>query len=633
MIPFLIKDRCVRAMQTWAMVFALCWPTSAQEEPANAKGIAIVRDGDSEFFDAIVSGFEAELSGLAAGQYQYEIIDSFDARGSAGAVNDQLSRAVNDPRVDVVFAAGIIASARAQDLLDQERSKPIIAGAIEFSNFNNEGVSKTGTSTISNFTFVLESRRIPADLAELARLSGESTVYSLVDADVIRALADAGPRVGAMEKRLGLRIQLVPGGRTASSCLAALPKSARAVYVPVIPSLPERERGKLFELLGNRGIATLSMQGRADVERGALASLSPDSSQALFRRMALNVHQVLSGIPTALLPVVLKSNDRLVINMETARKIGWSPDYDTVLSAELIGLEAIQGAAQPLSLEDVMRMAAQKSADTREAQARLLASHWETQSIRTSFKPQLAITGQAGIQGIADSIDPQANPNTGSLAFGAEVSQLLYSDRLTSQIRAQRKVEEATALDLESVRLDGIETAGLAFIDCLLTDALFRIEKGNLALTRQNLNLAQTRSDIGAAEASEVFRWQASLAQAKTELIQSDSNRKNARVALNVAIAEPRTKNWNYRDIDLADDDYYFMSDILKRLLTDLGKYERYQEFVKEQAVVRAPELDALEKNLASQGILLAERGRRNFRPEVNVTGKCTPHHHRDRSA
>ena len=77
----------------------------------------------------------------------------------------------------------------------------------------------------------------------------------------------------------------------------------------------------------------------------------------------------------------------------------------------------------------------------------------------------MAINGQAARQGAVDRINQFSQANTDNLSLGAQVSQLLYSDRLTSQIRAQRKVESETAYDLESVRLDVIETAGLAYLE------------------------------------------------------------------------------------------------------------------------------------------------------------------------
>ncbi len=587
----------------------------------NVKHIAVVRDGDSEFFNDIVSGFEGELATLADGQYEFQLLHDFNAQGNAGAVPSMIRRALDDPRVDVIYTAGIIASFEAQKLPEASRTKPIVAGAIEFSNFTKDGVSDVGTSSRPNLTFVLEPRRIPADLGELARLSGENVLYTFVDRAVVQSLAeDVGPRVTALEQELGVDVVLIPVGSTAASCLAALPKAAKAVYVPIIPSLPHKERRKLFGLLAARHVMAFSMIGWTDVEHGALAGLSPSMSQALYRRMALNLHQVLSGIPTTLLPVYLNSSDRLRVNMVTAQKIGWSPDYDTLLSAELLGIDTIQVRDGDLNLEQAMGIAAERNVDKRVAEARLLASYWETRSLRTSWWPQVSANGQAARQGTANRINPFAQANTDTLSLGAEVSQLLYSDRLTSQIRAQKRVEESTKHDLDSVRLDAIESAGLAYLDALLAEALYGIEQENVTLSIQNLNLAKTRSNIRAAEPSEVFRWEALLAQAKSQLIQSDSDRENARVALNVTLGEPRTKSWALQDIDLEDDDFYFMSESLRSLLTNLNEWLKYGEFVRVQAVLRAPELKALESSFKAQGILLAERGRRNFLPEVRLT-------------
>lgn len=599
------------------VVWAFLMPALAGQE---VKRIAIVRDGPSLYFDEVIAGFREELAGLAEGRYEFEILDQYDAKGDPDAIRAQLLRAVSDPAIDVVYAAGILTSAQAQDLPEAVRTTPVVAGAIEFSDVNNESTSESGTSAVPNFTFIKESRRIPADLAELARLSGETTLYSFIDQTVQAMMTGVAERVAIIEKNVGVRVKLIPTGATAASGLAGLPKSARVVYVPILPSLRKGEREKLFQELAVRRVVNLSMVGHADVELGALAGLSPDNSQALHRRTALNVHQLLSGIPTSLLPVVLRSNDQLRINMKTAQQIGWAPDYDTLLSAELLHAEDLQPTEGELSLERAMAIAGRNNADARLARERWVAAYWETNSTRTNLYPQVSVSGQWGHQGIADRINPLASANADSFSLGAELNQLLYSDRLTSAIRSQVEIEAATKLDVESIQLDSMESTGLAYLDCLLAEALYLIEKENLALVVQNKNLAQTRSDIGAAEPSEVFRWQASVAQGKAQLIQRDSNRKNARVQLNVLMGVPRTRNWAFTDIVLGDEDYYFMDGVLDPLLQDTEDFERYTRFVQAMAVWQAPELRAFEKNLSAQGILLAERNRRNFRPEVSLS-------------
>ena len=591
---------------------------------AEAKRIAIVRDDHSSYFDAIISGFRKELDELAQDRYNYELVDTFNAEGKKEEIRNLLMRAVDDPNIDLVYTAGIVASHHAENLPIALRTKPIVAGAIEFSNFDNSTISETGSSKIPNFTFIVEARRIPADLIELARLSGQKKIHVLIEPLVVDALAEElTPRVDAMETLLGLDVVIIPAGPDAQSSLANIPKDAKAVYLPIIPSLPLDERPKVITGLNKRKIMTLSMFGESDLKSGALASLSSDASKALFRRSAINIHQILSGIPTSLLPVVLRSNDRLRINMRTAKLLGWSPDYDTLLAADLIHLEEIQKFGGELTLEQAMAQASKNNADARVARARLSAAYWETESLRSSTRPQFSLNGSLNKQGISDRINPLSQPNTDSLTLGAEVSQILYSDRLTSQIRANERVAEATKFDIESVQLDAMQEAGLAYLDCLLADELYQIEKANLSLAAQNLNLAKTRRDIGAAEPSEVFRWQASLAEAKSQLIQRDAARKNTRFALNVALGQRAGKHWKLKDIPLSDNDFYFMDEELAPLLTNLKYFEGYVGFIKAMSLWRAPELKGFDKNLAAQGILFNERGRRNYRPEIKLTASA----------
>ncbi|MBG7607129.1 MAG: TolC family protein [Verrucomicrobia bacterium] len=604
----------------WILLAALCFSflnLRAQE----IKRIAIVRDSDSAHFDSLIVGIEEELKILASDRYRFETVDRFNALGDGDAIRVKLLQAIKDPAIDVVYTAGVVSSYIAENLPAALRTKPVVAGAVEFSKLNNESISENGTSTIPNFTFVLEARRVQSDLAELSRISGKKKLYAIIDSLAIERLAEEfSERIPAVEKQLGIDIVVIPATTTASGALANLPSSAKAVYISIINGYKLGERGKLLSGLNQRGVISMSMLGEVDVKAGALASLSPDSSLALHRRCATNLHQIFSGISTTLLPVVLRSNDTLRINMKTAEVIGWSPDYETLLSAELIDLETIQQFDASLSIDQAMKLSAENNASIRLAKARLSATYWEAKNLKTQRFPQLSITGSARKSGVADRINRATEANTDSLLIGAEVSQLLYSDRLTSQIRAKAQDEAASTFDLESVHLDSMQETGNAYLDCLLADALYEIEKENLSLAGQNLNLAKTRRDIGAAEPSEIFRWLSSYADAKSNLIQRDATRKNARFALNVALGIRAGTNYRLKDIGLGEKDVYFMDEELRPLINNLDMFEKYIGFIKEMSLWRAPEISAFDKSLASQGILFKERGRRNFHPEVSLT-------------
>lgn len=588
----------------------------------DVRRIAIVRDDDSAYFDSVIKGFEAELKTLASDNYRFELVDTYNARGNPDQLPTLFLQALDDPGIDVVYAAGVISSRYGQNIRNETRRKPVVAGAMEFSSFAQGSISDSGTSAIPNFTFIAEARRVEADLSELSRIAESKRIHVLFDQAVLRSL---GEELAAdalrIKRKLGVDIVFVPTAETVTSAMSRLPKSATAVYVPILQSLRRGERAKIFEELAGRKLISLSMLGDEDVRSGALAGLAADDSLALHRRTASNIHQVFSEISTALLPVYLKSNDQLMVNMRTAKRIGWAPGYETLISAELINLDAIQTYDADLSIEKAMGVAADKNTNVRLSRAQLSADYWETEGIRTGLRPQVSINGNWGKEGISNRISQSTTEaNTDSFVLGAEISQILYSDRLTSAIRANREVEAASKLDLESVELDSMQSAGLAFINCLLADALFDVEKENLLLASQNLNLARTRRDIGSAEPSEVFRWLSEYAAAKSQVIQQDAERKNSRVSLNVSLGQRAGTNYRLQDISLPEGDLYFMAKELEPLVSNLDQVDQFVEFVKSFAVWSAPEIDAFNRNMAQQGILLRERNRRSFLPEVTLS-------------
>ena len=173
-------------IRLWVLLCGIVPMVLAQNEPNPGEGgaavdlpskvIAVVRDGESPYFDAMVGGFRKELESLASGQYLFEIRDTFNADGDLAAVTDQLKAALADEQVDVVYAAGITASHRAAMLPDAERTKPVVGGAIEFSDFDSGLVKEDGGSTIPNYTFIISPRRVLSDLEQLSDRTEDENV-------------------------------------------------------------------------------------------------------------------------------------------------------------------------------------------------------------------------------------------------------------------------------------------------------------------------------------------------------------------------------------------------------------------------------------------------------------------------
>ncbi|MFT5634093.1 MAG: outer membrane protein [Rubritalea sp.] len=592
----------------------------AQDLPV--KTIAVLKESPSPYFDKIVAGFTAHLTEYSGEQYELKIKEFSPRNVSKQEISKLLDQLINDPNIDVIFTAGIASCHIALELTDDERTKPIIAGAIEFSDFENKLITPKGNSRLNNYSFVLVPSRIPNDLAALSDLADTKVIDVLIDASVLPVLTpDLAIKVAAMEKRTGIELRIHPVSIETAKTLPMLAENTTAVYVPVLPSFSRKQRIELFNHLTKKKILHLSMVGKKDVEAGAFATLSPDISKTLHKRLALNIHQTLLGVDTKLLPVMLQLADQLTINLKTAAQMKWSPDYDTSLTANFINKDSYRKAKGMLTLEHVMSWAEKINPDVTAARASWLQSYSDVQIAKAGFRPTANIKGNIGLGGTASPISSLSTPsNSQSVSLGFEINQLLYSHRVYSQIQARTQILSASKFDQQSIILDTMESTAHAYLDALTADALYDIQQENLQLVLENLHLAKLRLDIGASDNTDYLRWQASVASARSDLIAADSNRQISRINLNIKVLSSPQTYWNLKDIPLGDDETYFLNDSLMAVITNQNHFRSFIRFIKEMSSHRAPELRSFDKNLVAQGIVLRERTNRNKKVEVSIS-------------
>lgn len=579
--------------------------------------IAVLRDGPSWYFDPATERALEELRSMAVDQYTFSVRDEFNANYQSDAVSTLLQTALTDDTIDLIYAGGTIATELAASLTVDQRTKPIVGGALQFSDVRGTPISSEGTSTLPNYTFTTSPRRVAADIELLTGLTDNSTVYALIDELLLPALKNLDEAKGALEEQFNIRLELIPAADTATATLSRLPTDVASIYVSILPRMAADERQVLFSGLAQRGVVSVSMAGHRDVRLGALAALAPDNDQALARRVALNIHQLFQGLDTSRLPVYLPVYDRLLINMDSAAVAGWSPDYDTALAAETIG-EGQTETAENLTLAQALHRAKTNNIDVTISTEDQVADEYDAEVNRSGFSPQLEGSGSLFREEKWSRINPATTPrDLHQETLGVKLTKILFSDELRSVVRAQQLVAEASSLTTLSSELDAIGTAAARYFDVLTASSLYDIERENLALTENNFQLAQLRIEIGAAEPVEAYRWEQLRARVRATLFQRERDRSNAWVAFNVQIGAPRTKSWRLEDFEISDTNLVFLDRHLQPLLGDAKSFQQFGQFLHAFAVDNSPELLAFDIQLASQGILLAERERR-FIPEIS---------------
>ncbi|MCI0695717.1 hypothetical protein L0337_27405 [candidate division KSB1 bacterium] len=114
--------------------------------------------------------------------------------------------------------------------------------------------------------------------------------------------------------------------------------------------MPANEFDLLVAGLNQRRLPSFSYLGRAEVEKGVMASYAPTNDLTRrARRIASNIQRILKGEDAGNIPVDFSSASQLTINMATVHAIGFYPNWKTLTEAELLNQEEMK-AGRTLSL-------------------------------------------------------------------------------------------------------------------------------------------------------------------------------------------------------------------------------------------------------------------------------------------
>lgn len=122
-------------------------------------------------------------------------------------------------------------------------------------------------------------------------------------------------------------------------CYQTIGSQVDAVYLTQHPSLRITRLPKLLQHLYEKKIPTFSQQGSEDVKFGALMSLSMADFRGEGDFGAQVLARVLSGESPRRAGQVFANPPSLMINLEAATKIGYTPPFDILITADRISTE------------------------------------------------------------------------------------------------------------------------------------------------------------------------------------------------------------------------------------------------------------------------------------------------------
>ena len=603
--------RCFTAALVGAAACALT-PSGAVAEPTR---VAIVLDAPSQASDRQALQLEGELEalfGAEAVRAERRVVDLATGLGAVASSAD----------FDAVVAVGPVGSLLLARDRSREPPKPRVA-ALDLESAFWEQAGGSGVSTIGlapgleaqlrRYERVVRFRR-PAIVLDRS-WKGEATRLSAWTS-----------RIG---RRLGLEISVVPADPVTDSTLAAIPKDADAVVLGPLLAMPDEELTRLIDGLTKQGLPSFSLLGREHVEAGALAGVrSYDDERARHRRAALALQRALRGDASAAPLLPLRAPETLHLNVATAARLGIEPSSSLLLRAILVGeTETSETAADAtprsafIGLAQVARRAVAGNRRLAAKRRELEASHQRTLQAVSHLLPQLGIgvtyrqVNEDAAEGFEGFLPER------QVSGDVVVEQSIFDEKRWAELSIEEHLHRAEEFDRDVIELDVTLEALRAAIALLRARAVTGIERSEVLVSSENLGMARLRHEVGTAAEGEVLRWEAKLANDRQRVVLAESAQDAARFALNRLLLRPLEEGTALRPLALGETGFVFESPVTAPRLSGPVGARAFRDFMVEEALARAPELERLDALIEAQERALASRERAFWLPTLSAAG------------
>ena len=589
-------------------------PISAAELPVVNVGMVI--DGKWEGNPYVIEITRNEIVTLTEDEFDIrfpaELIIESD--WSLEGALESLTRLLEDPSVDLVIAWGVLASHAVTQM--DELPKPVIAPAVLDVELQSAPY-RDGASGMHNLSYIA----FPDTLAEELRRFRRVVPFERVTIISARPFLEAVPQLQTQTERavagLGIEVDYVAVGFDADEALEAIPDDTEAIFMYPQFQLSQAERARLTAGLIERRLPSFTAMGGQFVEDGILAGFgAADFFPRTARRIALNLQRILLGEEAGSLPVAISLRQELIVNMKTARAIGISPSYEALLEARVLHPYALD-EVRTLTLADAVHEAIAVNLDLLARERSVAAGQQEVRRASSIFWPQLDI-GALGLVIDEDrAISSFGSQPERSLTGSAGLSQLLFSDDALANKSIQTSLQIGREWDFETLRLDIAVEAGTTYLNLLRAQSLEQVQRNNVALTRSNLDLAEVRRSIGAANPAEVFRWESQLATDRKALVEAEASVRVAQIAVNRLLDRPLEEQFKTEDVDMERPWRVTGDPRIAGFIETPARFWTFQNFMVEEGIADAPELKILAAALAAQQRALTNAKRAFWAPSI----------------
>lgn len=476
-----------------------------------------------------IKDLKKELNALLFQKINISDENILSSKWSSAKARENYSYLINKKDIDLIITFGVLSSGVAVE--KGKFPKPLMAVGIVDTEVQNLTPPVNNSSGIKNLTYILFNKSLERDLELFHEVYPYKKVGIVAEEHIIKAVIKNNEPIKRIIKENNADFGILSVNNGIDDVLDKI-KDYDSVYLGYFGNFEGEEKKKLIKGLSELGIPAFG-SSIEDIKFGALAAVSPEQDFIkVLRRVALNTESFSQGEEFSRLAVNLEFQEKLTINMDAAKKIGFSPKFSTLSKAEVVN-SFEESETSKMSLEEIVEEALKRNLGVNISRLDIGIAEKKMKGIRSKYLPSLTLNGTETIiddKRAKASMGTQAE-RTASGSIKAE--QVLFSEGLSSNLYVGKKQYEAEQESYNTKVLDVINECAKAYFDVLKAKTLVKIRKDNLDLTKKHLSISKQREAVGYSGKSDIYRWESSLAAATTELFEAVNNYRVSKISLN----------------------------------------------------------------------------------------------------
>ncbi len=274
-------------------------------------------------------------------------------------------------------------------------------------------------------------------------------------------------------------------------------------------------------------------------------------------------------------------------------------------------------------MQQAVNEALQANLDLSSAELRVRAGVHAVTEARSPLLPQIGIA--TGARAIDDDRAELARGTSPERAWTGSVggSQEIYSERSWAGYRVEQHNQTGRMMDRDSVRLDVIFEASVAYFNVLRAKTIEQLYKDNLKLTKANLDRAGIRMSTGVAGPDEVYRWETKFSTDSIQVLERESVTLDAMEDMNRVLNRPLQELFIAEETDLSDPLLIVGDKLFFHFMNNPKYLHGFRNFSIDEALSLRPELKSIDAAIAAQERRKTAAGREIWLPDFTVEGEA----------